>query len=86
VTHPAFYLRGTDFGFICAAVEYELSSLRTAAEKVVAYFHSDQADVASRVPELLTAVPDKTRELMKKRMLRASSSTLRHIDVPLPPC
>ena len=29
-----------------------------------------------KVPELLIAVTDKTRELMKKRMLRASSLTL----------
>jgi hypothetical protein len=60
----------------CAAAELELSSLRTAAEKVVSYFYSDQAHAASQVPELLSAAPDKARELMKKKMLRASSLTL----------
>ena len=69
-------LRGTDLGLLCAAAELELSSLRTAAEKVVSYFHSGQAHTASQVPKLLAAVPNKTRELMKKRMLKASSLTL----------
>ena len=45
-------------------------------EKVVSYFPSDQAHAASQVPELLSAVPDKTQEQMKKRMLKASSLTL----------
>ena len=44
--------------------------------KVVSYFYSGQAHTASQLPELLTTVPEKTRELMKKRMLRASSLTL----------
>jgi hypothetical protein len=59
-----------------AAAEAELKALTTMVENIVEYFYPKHADAKQRAPELMDALPTRSREIIKMNMLKALSLTL----------
>jgi hypothetical protein len=63
-------------GPLFAAAEAELKALKTISENIVEYFCPKHSNAKQPAPELMDALSTRSREIIQKNMLKASSLTL----------